>query len=159
MNTYKNLNPDDYYTALELAEILGLEKNTIIYRCKKGYYPGSIKKEPDRTSPQGMWLIPKSLIDTPTVVKDVATFTRQVAPGDLAKILENAVVQAVEQAVEPLYKTIDEQTAKIKELNDKFTLNSANIEKRDERLMEAIRLIQQNQKEQAGRPWWKKVFG
>jgi hypothetical protein len=58
---------NDYYSALEVAEIKGLTKQAIINGCKTGKYPGAIKSQPDRTNKQGLWLIPKAVIDNPSV--------------------------------------------------------------------------------------------
>lgn len=58
---------DEFYSALEVAEIKGLTKQAIIDGCKKGKYPGAIKSQPDRTNRQGLWLIPKAVIDNPPI--------------------------------------------------------------------------------------------
>jgi hypothetical protein len=147
-----------YYTAAEVAEILGLEKNSIIHRCKKGYYSGVIKTEPDKSNTQGMWLIPISEIDTPVMTKEVATLTRQLTQVDL----EKAFVSAVCNAIEPLQEKIEAQTAEIKALQTEIeTMNKKQekieqaADRRDKQLMEAIRAIQEERK----KTFWQRILG
>ena len=117
METYEIYSSDrEYYTASEVAEIKGLDKNTILNRCKKGYYNTAVKRDPSLGNPHGLWLIRKSEIDTPTMSKDVATFTRQITPLELEKAINQAIAAAVFKAVAPLSEKIEKQTAEIEEL-------------------------------------------
>lgn len=118
MNTYEIPNLNNCYTALQVSEILGLDKNTILSRCKRGYYLGAIKTEPQPGNPHGQWLIPKSEIDNPTTTKDVATLTRQITPAELQQAFGQAITEAISQTVEPLHKTIDAQSKTIQSLTE-----------------------------------------
>lgn len=113
MNTCEN----EYYTSLEVAELLGLDKNTILQRCKRNWYEGAYKTDPTPGNPHGQWLIPKRLIDADTahVIRDVATLTRQINPLELEKIIKQAIGQAVAAAVEPLNLKLDEQSTLIQQ--------------------------------------------
>lgn len=113
MNTYEISTQEKYYAASELAEILGLDKNTILNRCKKGYYMGAVKAGPSQGNPHGMWLIPKHEIDNPTMTRDVATLTRQITPSELEKTIGQAIAYAVTTAVEPLHQEISELKTKL----------------------------------------------
>lgn len=81
---------ENYYTVRQVAEIKGISKQAIIEGCKSGKYPGS-KKVDSNISPNGIWLIPKNIIDIPVVVKDVAVTTRQIAPQELQNMVESAI--------------------------------------------------------------------
>lgn len=115
MNTY---DFSEYYTAVKVAEILGLEKNTILARCRNGNYEGAIKTTPDVHPPHGQWLVPKALIDTPHMVKDVVNFTRQINPLELERSITNAISRSIIDVVEPLQRQLDEQAEIIKNLQN-----------------------------------------
>lgn len=105
---------NNYYTASQVAEILGLDKRTIIYRCTKDWYSGAFKTAPPIDSKEnGQWLIPKRCIDVPTEIKDVATLTRQINPAELERTIMTAITNSITQAIEPLHKKIDEQNQKL----------------------------------------------
>jgi hypothetical protein len=131
----------EYYTALEVAEILGLNKNTIIHRCKTGHYPGAEKAGASPGNPHGMWLIPKVAIDTPTMFREVATLTRQIAPADLERMLA--------AAVEPL-------RAEIAELKVNQADASNLAQTRHHLMMQEIQESRADRKaiEATKRPWW-----
>ena len=113
VNTCEN----EYYTSLEVAELLGLDKNTILQRCKKNWYDGAYKTDPTPGNPHGQWLIPKRLIDIDTahVIRDVATLTRQINPLELERVITQAITYAVVAAIEPLNLKLDEQAVLIQE--------------------------------------------
>ena len=105
---------NNYYTASQVAEILGLDKRTIIYRCTKSWYSGAFKTVPPITSKEnGQWLIPKRCIDVATEIKDVATLTRQINPAELERTIMVAITNSITHAIEPLHKKIDEQNQKL----------------------------------------------
>lgn len=113
MNTYET---SDYYTAAEVANILGLNKSTIIHRCKNSFYSNAIKIKGGPGNPHGMWLIPKEQVDVPIVTHDVATLTRQITPAELERMISGAISVAVSDAIEPLQAKIDEQAHIIQQL-------------------------------------------
>lgn len=115
MNTCEISKINNYYTASEVAEILGLDKHTILYRCKKGWYSTAIKTEPSTGNPHGQWLIDKCEIDAPHTVREVCTLTRQINPLELQQVISAAITQAVTNAIEPLNQKIEAQTALIYE--------------------------------------------
>jgi len=129
MSTYEN---DQYYTPLEVAEILGLGKDAILQRCRKGHLEGAYKEPPTPGNPNGQWLIPRRLIDTPNAVQDVATLTRQINPMELERVMTNAIATAVSKTIEPLMIQLNEQSEtiqKVKEQSEKnILISNANNE-------------------------------
>ena len=121
---------DDYYTIAQVAEMLGLEKQTINSRCKKGYYEGAFKTEPNKTGgdPHGIWLIPKSCIDTPHLIQDVTVLTRQINPLELERIMTNAVTQAIN----PLTEKLENQAEIIRQLQTNIAELSRSARKQSE---------------------------
>lgn len=158
MDTYKNANPNDYYTASEIAEILGLDKNTILNRCKKGYYARAIKLDPSSINPHGMWLIPKDEIDTPTTIKDVATLTRQITPAELQQAIQSAIGQAVADAVKPLHDEINNlksQLDNVGKTQELLRVQGLTIIKKQE---ESIELTRAERKSQENRGFLARLF-
>ena len=141
MSTYET---DQYYTPLEVADLLGLGKDAILQRCRKGHYEGAYKEGSTQGNPSGQWLIPKRLIDTPHLVQNVATLTRQINPMELERAITQSITAAVTQAVEPLAQKLDEQTETIRQLqasNDSNTQTIASkIEETNKNITELSRL-------------------
>jgi len=153
MDTYEKDNWDNFYTALEVAEILGLDKNTILSRCKKNYYTGAIKTDSMPGNPHGMWLIPKSEIDNPLMIKDVATLTRQITPAELEKSIGQAIAYAVTTAVEPLQQKIDKLTQQLERSEMNAVNNAISTHKKLDELMTESRAERQAAKKSLWKFW------
>ena len=154
MSTYENNQQDEYYIASEVAEILALDKNTILNRCKKGFYPGAMKADPRPDNPHGVWLIPKRLIDTPTMTQEVVTLTRQITANELERAIAVAISQAVSAATEPLRDEIRELTAKISHLEIATYNTSQSISKKFDNIIEESRADHKAIETNKHRPWW-----
>jgi len=174
LDSYKQEN---YYTVAQVAELLGVTKQTINNRCKNGNYDGAFKTEPNRDigDPHGMWLVPRICIDTPHIIQDVATLTRQINPAELQRVIVDSVNQAVTAAVEPLTQKLDDQAILIQQQNklieDLRLENSKNIQtitnviadgnnENREKLQEIA--FQVGELSRAKRPkpgFWKSLFG
>jgi hypothetical protein len=152
------MDANDFYTAAEVAEILGLGKAAIIHRCKNGHYPGAVKAEPSPGNPAGMWLIPKAAIDNPTMTQDVAVLTRQINPAELERAIGQAISRAVQAAVEPLYVEIAELKANMNEGQTKL-LNGQEVAREQglAQYRQTMELIQETRAERKAqqRKWWK----
>jgi predicted RecB family endonuclease len=90
---------DQYYSALEVAEIKRLTKQAVIDGCKRGQYPGAKKTDPTRGSKQGLWFIPKHVINEPVVTQDVVAVNRQITPQDLKNALKETLREEVQAIV------------------------------------------------------------
>jgi len=124
---------DKYYTVREVAEIKEIRRQSVIDGCKRGQYPGSYKTTPDAVNRQGVWLIPKTIIDNVTMVQDVVTVTRSLSPADFQSLIE----QSIEKAVSEKMKQFEQR-----------------LETHDRLLMETLRAIQKNDYCKK-KPFWK----
>jgi len=132
IDTYK---PDDYYTAAQVAEIKGITKQAVLAGCQKNKYPGAIKTKPDAINTKGVWLVPKNLVDTPIMTKDVISVTRNLTPADLQTMIEQSVEKVVDNRINRLEKR---------------------LENHDKLLMETLRAIQQkNENKKSLWKFWK----
>jgi cell division protein FtsB len=152
MNTY---DFSEYYPALEVAKTLKLEKNTILNRCRNGFYEGAIKTTKEIHPPNGQWLIPKHLIDTPHMVQDVVTITRQINPAELERsitaAITNSITQSITTVTEPLIQKIEQQNQKLSEQstqinqlkkeNDEITKTITNINIKTNMISEDTKII------------------
>ena len=120
MDTYTSEPTENYYSAAESAQILGVSKQTIINRCQKGDLPGAHKIAPTKLNPHGQWLIPKAAIDQPVMTQDVAVLTRQINPVEFQQALAVIVQQAVADANAPLQKQIDDLKDELRSANEKL---------------------------------------
>ena len=148
MNTY---DFSEYYPAIKVAELLGLEKNTILNRCRNGFYDGAIKTTKEVHPPNGQWLIPKKLIDAPHLIQDVATLTRQISPAELERSITTAITNSITQTIEPLHQKIDEQNQKLidqatkidqlQKQNNEITKTISNINTKTNTISEDTKII------------------
>lgn len=130
---------NDYYSALEVAEIKGLTKQAIIDGCKKGKYLGAIKSQPDRTNKQGLWLIPKAVIDNPSTELTVT------APPQVEQI--RSIIEVYTTENKQQQKAFEEASQKRhNEMVDILIRQSLDIQ----RMKSAIENLEKREK-----PWWK----
>ncbi len=115
---------EEYYSALEVAELRGITKQAVIDGCKKGKIRGAVKSQPDRTNKQGLWLIPKETIDNPNTEfvpalvqpnTDIVTlknnFKEIIAEESSKQLIEIQKIYLT--AIEPLHQKIEEQNQKL----------------------------------------------
>jgi hypothetical protein len=136
---------DEFYSALEVAEIKGLTKQAIIDGCKKGKYQGAIKTQPDRTNRQGLWLIPKTIIDNPPVpTVTPETEIEKVSLEDLKKDFRSIVS-------EEIVKHTDENR------QQQLAIERAAQKRHNEMLDILLRQAQEIQQMKIAieKPWWK----
>lgn len=132
---------EDFYTAGDVAKIKGIKRQSVIEGCKRGQYPGAFKTDPDSVNRQGLWLIPKAVIDSSaaTITKDVVTVTRPLSPADLQVIMKQSVKEAVDESMKQFEQNLE-----------------ARLDARDQLLMETLHAIQEkNQHESKKKPFWK----
>lgn len=137
---------EEFYSALEVAEIKGLTKQAIIDGCKKGKYQGAVKSQPDRTNKQGLWLIPKSFIDnpptefTPTIKAEVENLNLEELKKDFRSIVKEEIAKEIE-----------------KNRQQQLAISITSQKKHDEMLNILIRQAQdiQRMKIALEKPWWK----
>ena len=98
---------DQYYTVSEVAKIKGITRQSVIDGCKRGKYPGAYKTVPDTVNRQGVWQIPKNVIDGAVVTQDVVTVTRALTPADLQTMIEKAVGQKMWEYEQRIEKRLD----------------------------------------------------
>jgi hypothetical protein len=125
-----NYKEEDCYTVAEVAKILNLSKQAVNSRCKSGYYEGAIPPKPNQVAgdPHGKWLIPKHLIDTPHIVQDVATLTRQISPTELERCVKSAITETMNAALDPFVQSFETQRKTIYEQTEKIRNLEGNIE-------------------------------
>lgn len=148
--TCENIDLEKYYTALEVAQITEQTKANILYRCKTGFYEGAVKTPGTASNPHGAWMVPKAVIDAPTMTQDVAILSKQINPADFQRTLIGAINSAVESATEPLREQLEAQAGLIAQ-------QQASIEQLTRTLVEAI-------SESSAPPpkklrWWSGLFG
>lgn len=130
---------DNYYTAAEVAKIKGIRRQSVIDGCKRGQYPGAFKTVPDALNRQGIWRIPKALIDTAAAAQEVVTVTRPLTPADLQAVIHQTVQAAIDE---------------------RMTQYERRLENHDRLLMETLRAVQARneaaaQEEEKKKPWYK----
>ena len=149
---------EDYYTMAEVAKMLGLEKQTIYLRCKGGFYTGAFKTEPTGTDKKGLWLIPKSCIDTPHLIQDVATLTRQINPLELERAMTNAIMTAVTRATEPLTEKLNEQSLLIRQLQENAESSTHKIDEISQNVGELSRSARKQSDQDPDWSLWRVVL-
>lgn len=137
---------DEFYSALEVAEIKGLTKQAIIDGCKKGKYQGAIKTQPDRTNKQGLWLIPKAIIDNPpteyppSVKPQIESLNLEELKNDFRSIVAEEVAKKLEE-----------------NRQIQLAISISSQKKHDEMINMLIRQSQEIQRLKVAieKPWWK----
>lgn len=126
---------DKYYTVREVAEIKEIRRQSVIDGCKRGQYPGAYKTTPDAVNRQGIWLIPKTSIDSATMVQDVVTVTRALSPADFQTMIDQSIEKAIGKKMQQLEQR---------------------LENHDRLLMETLRAIQEknNSKKKSFWKFW-----
>jgi len=135
-------NDDQYYTAAEVAKIKGIRRQSVIDGCKRGQYPGAYKTVPDAMNRQGIWRVPKGIIDAASATQDIVPITRPLTPADLQAVIQQSVQAAIDERMGHLEKR---------------------LENHDRLLMETLRAIQvrnteaaaTKEEEEKKKPWFK----
>lgn len=107
---------------------------------------GAVKADAAPGNPHGMWLIPKNEIDTPTMIREVATLTKQLTPADLEKVIG----QAIAHAVRPLQEQINKLTQQLEKAEKLSVQNAISTHKKLDDLISESRA-----ERQAKKSWWK----
>lgn len=113
---------EQYYTVREVAEIKGIKRQSILEGCRRGQYPGAYKTDADAINRQGVWLIPRTAIDSAVMTKDVVMVTKTLTATDLQTMIEKAVdgrMRQFEQRLENHDRLLTETLRVIQEKNDK----------------------------------------
>ena len=149
---------EDYYTMAKVADMLGLSKQSIYLRCKKGFYAGAFKTEPTDTDEKGIWLIPKSCIDTPHLIQNVAILTRQINPMELERAMTNAVTTAITHAIEPLAEQLANQAETIRQLQANTESSTHKIDEINKGVGELTRSARKQSDQDPDISWWRVVL-
>lgn len=156
---------EGYLTVDEAAKRLGISRDTVRRRIKRG----ELRAE-KRKGPYGeCWMIPESEIKTAQVITDVIPVTRQVSMPDLVTAITAKVTEALTKelagtraAIEDLTEKESRTRAEIEALREELAATreaqeriEKSIEERDRRLTEALRSLTERKKR---RPWWRRLF-
>ena len=158
MQTDKVETVDHGLTIEQASELLGVSKDTVRRRIRKGEL-NAIK----RVGPYGdQFFIDESELDIATEIKEVIPIVRNLSLQDFSRTMENVLETAICTAIAPMQQQIDTLATENKALLDELQAIKQeqqrieqNKESRDAELMQNIRLIQEQQK----KVWWKKLLG
>lgn len=163
VNTYReNFNQNDYYTAEEVAKINGVTKDAILRRCRQGKFSGAFKASPTPENPQGIWRIPKSAIDSPVIIKDVAVINKQFTPQELRSVFKETIHSEVELLREALKRQINIIECQNEKLQCLYQLEKevhhlrVELESHNRRIDERLREVIENKEETKG--FWPRLF-
>ncbi len=141
-------------TIEQASELLGVSKDTIRRRIKKGEL-NAVK----RVGVYGeQFFIDEAELDIATEIKDVIPIVRNLSLQDFSRTLEIAIGSAIaplQQQIEGLAtenKALMDELQTIKQEQERIEQNK---QSRDEELMKNIRQIQDQQQ----KSWWKKILG
>jgi excisionase family DNA binding protein len=134
-------------TVKETAAVLGVSPITVRRRIKAGELKANLEVGPYGET----YFIDENDLAEAMEIKEVIPVKRELDVTDIQ--------QAFQNIFEPILKKIEEQEELIKQQNEKIDQLSRHLEERDQKLMHAIRTIQQRQEEERNKPLWKKIFG
>ena len=108
---------NDFYSAEEVAQILGIKKEAVLKRCRGGKLIGAYKAAPTATVPAGQWFIPKSSIDRPTAIQEMIILPQAMTPEAVALTIRQAINQGI---AEQLTTAINPMKNEIKALREEI---------------------------------------
>lgn len=108
---------NDFYSAEEVAQILGIKKEAVLKRCRGGKLMGAYKAAPTATVPAGQWFIPKSSIDRPTATQEMIILPQAMTPEAVALTIRQAINQGI---AEQLTTAINPMKNEIKALREEI---------------------------------------
>lgn len=129
---------EGHYSVKQAAEILGVSTKTIRNRITTGQLKAVWE---DRGKGMSQWWIPMETINAATQTVEVVPVTRQISPAEVGQIIQMAVEEAVQKELTKFREEMD-----------------ARADQRDQKLMEAIRMIQEERRERQ-KTWWQRLFG
>ena len=132
---------NDFYSAEEVARILGLKKEAILKRCRAGKFIGAYKAEPTATVPAGQWFIPKNCINQPVATQEIAVLPQAMTPEAVALTIRQAINQGIDAQL----------TTAINPLRDEIKALREEIGELKKQLEEKEALPAPEEK----KPWWK----
>ena len=110
---------NDFYSAEEVAQILGIKKEAVLKRCRGGKLIGAYKAAPTATVPAGQWFIPKSSINQPTATQEMIILPQAMTPEAVALTIRQAINQGIaEQLTTAMNPLQDEIKALREEIGD-----------------------------------------
>ena len=131
---------EKYLSIQEAADALGVSKDTIRRRIKKGEF--SAEKIQGPYGPQ--YYIPESEL-SPAEINEVVEVNRSLTPQEIKEVVQQAYAEQqgeIRQEIEGL----KEQVNKLQK----------QLERRDQELLQAIR--EKQNKAEENKPWWKRIF-
>ena len=132
---------NDFYSAEEVAKILGLKKEAILKRCRAGKFTGAYKAEPTPTVPAGQWFIPKSCINQSKAIQEIVVIPQAMTQ----EAMSLAIGQAINKGIEThLAKAINPLQDEIKALREEIGELKKQLEEK-----EALPAPEEK------KPWWK----
>lgn len=134
-------------TVKEAARVLGVSPITVRRRIKSGELKANLEVGPYGET----YFIDENDLAEVMEIKEVIPVKRELDITDVQEVFRNVL--------SPLYEIIKEQQKIIEQQNEKIEQLVKQIEDRDQKLMLAIRTIQEKQEEERKKPWWKKFLG
>ncbi len=129
---------ENHYTVKQAAEILGCSTKTIRSRiANKELF--AVWEDLGRG--MSRWQIPFSVIDTPSTLPTIP-LSKPLTTAEIGNIVHTAVQNAVQGVIQN----------ELQQFRDDM---EARADQRDEKLMQVIRVLQENKKKL---PWWKKIL-
>ncbi|VBB08446.1 Hypothetical protein LUCI_3752 [Lucifera butyrica] len=128
----------DHYNIKQAAEVIGVSTKTVRKRIQSGELPAVWE---DRGKGMSQWWIPMGAVQAAATTLEAIPVTRHLSPVEVAQMIQNAVREAVQQELENFREDMEIRS-----------------DQRDKKLMEAIRAIQEERRNQSAKPWWKKML-
>ena len=129
---------ENHYTVKQAAEILGCSTKTVRSRIASKELFATWE---DLGRGMSRWQIPCSIIDTPSDIQTIP-LSKPLTSTEIGNVVHAAVQSAVQGVIQ----------TELRQLRDDM---EARADQRDEKLMQVIRVLQENKKQL---PWWKKIL-
>jgi len=129
---------ENHYTVKQAAEVLGVSPKTVRSRIANKELSATWE---DLGRGMSRWQIPFSAIETPdsSVQTIPLPLPKPLTPSEISNVVHAAVQKAVQGVIQ----------TELKQFRDDI---EARADQRDEKLMQVIRILQENKKP---KPWWK----
>lgn len=148
---------DNYLSLDEVATLLGVHKDTVRRKIKRGELKATLLPGPYGEQ----YFIKQDDLQIPQQIVDVVTVPRQLSVEDLSKLL----AMEIQRQNEPLVNAVQIMQKQIETLQQELTAAKGEVvatreqlkkeaEERDQRLIESMRTLMQ-----ARKPWYKKILG
>ena len=117
---------EGHYSVKQAAQVLNLSTKTIRNRISSGELPATWE---DRGAGMSQWWIPIEAVQIAATTVEVIPVTRQLTPGEVGQIVQNAVQTAIRQELEPVREEIGQLRGELE----------SHFRRQDERIRETIR--------------------